>query len=112
MLPFETMVLAGDNHMLRLFQAIQIERLITYLINGDKDVLEVCSGMEVEKEDLVEIMIEHFRGLGIFIVKPQKHAEIVKKHLLDALVHSPVIRQRRLAIQQQIEKSRAKSRRN
>ena len=97
--------------MMRIYQPIPIERLLIHLIQNDRDITKLHAQFEIEKDEIIEIMIQHFHELGIFIVHPGSYWEVIKKHLEDALLYSPELNEKREQVRKRIKKVREKSRR-
>lgn len=95
---------------MRFFQSMPTERFVNFLIASDREILQMCMGWEIEKEEVAMIIIDHFKDMGIFSVKPYQHQREMRSFILHFLNHSKIINGRREAIQREIAKAREKSR--
>ena len=95
---------------MHFFQAIDIESFVNLMIYHDKEITRICSGWEIEKEEVCEIVVRHFNLLGIFMSQPFAFSETLRKEIIHQLLHSPEIQKKRAEIQQEINKAREKNR--
>ena len=88
-----------------------IEDYIYQLLVNDRDILKFTESWNIEKSEVQEIIIAHYRELGIFAVLPGDHAEMIKEDVSFQLRANPELLNRQAAVQQEIERVKARQRR-
>ncbi len=62
----------------------------------------------MERDEVISVVIAHFRGMGIYQVKPLAHAKLVRANIIYQLRYNPQIKQRLIQIAKEIEKLKTK----
>jgi len=87
---------------------MSVDQFITQIIQDDRDISKIIDTWNMEKEEITQIVIEHFKEFGIFMVAPMEHAQLIYDQIHFQLHHSPKLRARLSKIQSDIEKAKAK----
>lgn len=85
-----------------------IDQFVNQIVQDDRETNKLIDSWNMEKEEIIQIIVEHFREFGIFMVSPMEHANIVYKNILFQLSYSPRLRARLNKIQADIERAKAK----
>lgn len=88
---------------MRYFAPIPIDSYITKLITEDRLINELVETWNIEREEIIRMMITHYKDLGYFVARPLSHEVILRKDLLYQLRHNKALVARMRAIQRQIE---------
>ena len=62
----------------------------------------------MENDEIISLIVEHFREYGVFMVHPVEHARVIYRHIHQQIAHSPKLWARRKKIQADIDRAKAK----
>jgi hypothetical protein len=95
---------------MEIFRPVYIEGYVKSLILSDREISKICSGWELEREEIINILIAYFSEMGLYTVQPLEHSAIVRKEVVKQLAENKELKRRRQAISQEIEKARERNR--
>lgn len=87
-----------------------LERFIKLLMMNDREIVNTCMGWEIDKEEITNLLIDHYREMGIFEIRPKEHAIMIRENLVFQLNNSKEIKRRREIAQREIARAREKIR--
>ena len=93
---------------MKYFQRMSIEQFIKIIVTEDKEVAKITDSWNIERDEVISIIINHFKELGIFFVEPMGHAELIYENIVFQLKQSPVLIERRQKVNKEIERAKAK----
>lgn len=74
----------------------------------DRETTKITDSWNMEREEVISVVVSHFRELGIFFVDPMGHAKLVYDNIHFQLKHSPELRARLNRINEEIERAKAR----
>ncbi len=80
------------------------------MIYQDREIMRLYSSWEIERDEICDVLLRHFENLGVYLVYPYAHAEVLRKEIIRHLLRSEEIQVKRSKIQKEIAKAREKSR--
>ena len=93
---------------MKYFQRVSIDEFIKQIVTEDRETTKITDSWNIEREEVVSIIIAHFKELGIFYVDPMKHAKIIYKNIHFQLKNSPDLMARIKKINEEIERAKAR----
>lgn len=93
---------------MKYFQPVPIEIFVTNVISDDREVAHATENWNIEREEIIQIMVAHFKSLGIYVVKPLEYATVIRKNIMFQLRYNPNLKLRILQIAREIEKVKIK----
>jgi ABC-type phosphate transport system ATPase subunit len=94
---------------MRYFQKISIEQFITSLMNEDKDTLRIMDSWNIERAEVINMLISYYRRVGVLYVLPMEFAKLIYEDIHYQLRYSPEIRGYVREIEEKIARAKAKS---
>jgi hypothetical protein len=95
---------------MHLVRTTYIEAFVTSVVLEDSEVMSMVSTWELEKPMIIQGLLDHFYGIGLYHVHPSPHAEAVREELISALKTSRIIKEMREHVQAEIAKARERNR--
>lgn len=93
---------------MKFFQKMSIDQFVRQIIQDDRETNRMIESWNMEKDEIIQLVTEHFREYGIFMVSPMSHARLIYKHIQQHLIYSPKIRSRLNKIEAEIAKAKAR----
>ncbi|MFK7827976.1 MAG: hypothetical protein AB8G05_27755 [Oligoflexales bacterium] len=93
---------------MKFFQRMAIDRFVNAIINEDRDILKISEGWNIEREEVIGIVVDHFNELGIYLVDPMEHAQTIYDNIVFQLKYSPVLRSRIQQVNRDIDRAKAR----
>jgi hypothetical protein len=93
---------------MKFFQPLPIEQFVTTIMTEEREVFRITENWNIEKEEVIQILVAHFRSLGIYVVKPLSFADIIKQNMVFQLKFNPQLRNRLVQIAREIERMKTK----
>lgn len=97
-----------DNLDMKYFQPLPIETFVSNIIADDREVTRIIENWNIEREEIAQILVNHFKSLGIYLVKPLDFAVVIRKNILFQLRYNPSLKLRIVQIAREIEKVKTK----
>ena len=76
---------------MKIKYSMPIELYIKAVINEDRDASKITETWNLEKDEIMEVLVDHFQSLGIFKVLPMQHAKIIYENVIFQLHNSPIL---------------------
>ncbi len=95
---------------MRFSQPLTIEYFIFLLVQEDRDVSKMIESWNIERVEIEDILVRHYREMGLFEVLPLEHAVIIKRDLMLQLQINPELNTKKAKVQQEIERLKARQR--
>ncbi len=95
---------------MRFSQPLPIEYFVWILIQEDRDIAKMIESWNLERNEIEELLVKHYRDMGIFEVLPLEHALILKRDLMTQLQINPDLNAKKARVQQEIERLKARQR--
>lgn len=76
---------------MKIKHKMSIDLFVKGVIEFDKDASKITESWNLEKDDIISVLVEHFEFLGIYEVLPMEHAELIYDNVLFQLKNSPVL---------------------
>ena len=93
---------------MKYFQPVPIETFVTAIVSDDREIMRITDGWSIEREEVVQILVSHFRSIGIYKVKPMEFADVIRKNIAFQLRYNPTLKARLAQIARDIEKVKTK----
>lgn len=93
---------------MKYFQPVPIELYVSTIVTDDREIARLTENWNMEREEMIQLLVKYFRSIGLFKVKPLEYAEIVHRNILFQLRYNPVIKSRLQQIAREIEKVKTK----
>lgn len=94
---------------MRLKYRMSIELFVKKVISEDKTALKITETWNLDKEDIISVLVEHFQILGIYQVIPMAHEDLIYENILFQLENSPVLYEKREKVREAIRRLKEKS---
>lgn len=91
---------------------MSIESFVQLIVTDDRETTRLIDSWGIEKEELVRIVVQHFRELGIFHVYPLDHAQLIYQNIQYQLLNSPELKLRLAKIKEEAERLKARHTKN
>jgi len=69
-----------------------IELYVKAVITDDREVSKITESWNIEKDDIISVLADHFEALGIYQVLPMAHENLIYQNIVFQLQNSPVLR--------------------
>ena len=83
---------------------MSIELYIKAVINEDRDASKITETWNLEKDEIMSVLVDHFQSLGIFSVLPMRHAEKIYENVIFQLHNSPILIDKNEKVNESIRK--------
>jgi hypothetical protein len=93
---------------MKYFQPLSIDLFVGNLITEDREINRMIENWNIEKEEIIQILIQHFKSLGIYMVKPLEFSVLIRKNIVFQLKFNPTLKLRIFQIEEEIEKVKTK----
>lgn len=94
---------------MKYFLPVTIEYYVKQIISDDKEASRIMESWSIEKDEVVDIIVEQFKKLGIFKVHALKHSQLIYKNIIFQLNYCPQLIERLNKIREEIARAKARS---
>ena len=93
---------------MKYFQRISIEDFVKAIVMEDRETTKITDSWNMERDEVIGVIVGHFKELGIFFVDPMGHAKLIYDNIHFQLRHSPELIARLNRINEEIERAKAR----
>ena len=76
---------------MKFYQPLPLKIFIDLLLHEDREVLRIIDTWSAEREEISEYLVGYYQNLGVFMVKPQEYARLLREDLCTQLKQNPVL---------------------
>lgn len=93
---------------MKYFQRVSIEDFVRAIVMDDRETTKITDSWNMERDEVISVLVGHFQELGIFFVDPMGHAALIYDNIHLQLRHSPELIARLNRINEEIERAKAR----
>ncbi len=86
---------------MKYFQPLPIEVFINDICQQDRDISKILESWNVELEEVTKAMSSYYTDLGIYMVEPLAHADLIRGDLFRQLRDNKLLKQKLHAVHEE-----------
>lgn len=94
---------------MKIKATMPIELYLKYVINDHREVSKITESWNLEKDDIISVLIEHFQNLGIYKVFPMEHSTLIYENIIFQLHNSPLLKKKIERVNESIRRMKEKN---